>query len=175
MNEAFWSGFEKEAASTQALKRLGKLGRSDPGDFLRGFGKTQTTQQGVMKKIAKGRTANEMSHPAHREIVDEKKMKHPELRGRIKKAGGAFSTGRTAIELGGLGVLMAPAVAHLGHHEMSEDHKAIAEVAGLGGLMAPYAYDAVKNRGQIAHQSRSLIGRLGGAFKNIGRIAARVH
>ena len=133
-----------------------------------------------VKKAA--RTAEEMSHPAHREIIEEdnfksKKMKHPELRGRIKEATmSAFwegfekeasgTPGMAALELAGLGALAIPSAAGLAGHKMKDHHKDLLEVGGLGVLAAPYAKDlAVAGMGKL----RSLRG-----LKNFGQMAMRI-
>jgi hypothetical protein len=52
---SFWDGFEKEAASAESLKRLGKLALTDSQKFIGRFGRTQTSHQGILKKIASDR------------------------------------------------------------------------------------------------------------------------
>lgn len=60
-----------------------------------------------------------------------------------KLAAGNWSN---ALELGGLGVLAAPATASLAGHEMTQKHKDMAEVGGLGMLAAPYAHNIAAGR-----------------------------
>ncbi len=50
------------------------------------------------------------------------------------------------LELAGLGVLAAPAVANMAGHPMDEKWKDRAEVAGLGILAAPYAHNLIAAR-----------------------------
>lgn len=68
----------------------------------------------------------------------------------FEKEGSAFAH---AAELGGLGVLAAPAIQHLRGKEMSEGAKAKTEVAGLGILAAPSLHAAGKGLlSRMAHR-----------------------
>jgi len=51
-----------------------------------------------------------------------------------------------ALEIGGLGVLAAPAASSLAGHPWQERNKDIAEVGGLGILAAPYIHNSVAAR-----------------------------